>query len=209
MMTSCCHELCRRWRMLSFAMSMLLFAGCAIQPGQQGEVDVEEEVPKARDEVIVVEAEVQKNFDAATSLMKQGEYESAIAILEKLVEAEQRLTAPYINLAIAYRHTGDDKKAQSSLDKALAIDKYDAMANNEQGLLLRKQGKFEEAKKAYTTALRKNPEYLPVIRNLGILCDIYLRDWECALEQFEKHQALSPDDKLKIWIADLKRRTGG
>ena len=141
--------------------------------------------------------------------MAADEYDAAIAVLENLVKREKRLAAPYINLAIAYTKTDDKKKARENIDLALKVDRGNPIASNELGLMLRREGKFEEARKVYLDALEQSPEYLPVIRNLGILCDIYLRDWDCALEQFEKHQDLQPDDQVKIWIADLKRRTGG
>ena len=108
---------------------------------------------------------------------------------------------------MAYREKGDAKLAEENLLKALAIDQAEPVANNELGILYRKQGRFEDARKAYSNALAEHPDYLPVIKNLGILCDIYMRDPECALEQFEKYQRQVPDDKtIEIWIADLKRR---
>ena len=181
---------------------LLSVAGCAIQPGQPGSsIDYRD---------ITVDTDIQKVFDQAVALMQQEQYARAIPLLDQVTASEQRLTAPYINLAIAYEQTGDSGKAVENLEKALAIDAYDPTANNELGLIYRKQGKFELAKKAYITAIEKHPDYLPVIRNLGILCDLYLRDSECALEQYEKYQKLVPEDeKVKIWIADLKQRSGG
>ena len=124
-----------------------------------------------------------------------------------VIEQEQRLTAPYINLAMAYRHKGNEKLAEENLLKALAIDQAQPVANNELGILYRKQGRFDDAKKVYINALSEYPDYLPVIKNLGILCDIYMRDPHCALEQFEKYQQHVPEDKtVKVWIADLKTR---
>ncbi len=128
-------------------------------------------------------------------------------MLNSVVEREKRLTAPYINLAMAYRHKGDEKLAEENLLKALAIDNTQPVASNELGIIYRKQGRFKDAKKVYITALSEYPDYLPVIKNLGILCDIYMRDPQCALEQFEKYQQQVPDDKtIKVWIADLKTR---
>jgi len=158
-------------------------------------------------EVVTVASDVQRSFDQALQLLQAEQYEAAIDVLNKVIEQEQRLTAPYINLAMAYRHKGDDKMAEQNLLKALEIDQAQPVANNELGIIYRKQGRFDDAKNVYTNALSENPDYLPVIRNLGILCDLYLRDVQCALEQFEKYQQQVPDDKtIEIWIADLKTR---
>ena len=158
-------------------------------------------------EVVTVAGEVQRNFDQALQLLQAEQYDTAIEMLNKVIEQEKRLTAPYINLAKAYRHKGDDKVAEKYLLKALELDQSQPVAANELGIIYRKQGRFADAKNVYTNALSENPGYLPVIRNLGILCDLYLRDSQCALEQFEKYQEQVPDDKtIEIWIADLKAR---
>lgn len=160
-----------------------------------------------KEQTVVVDSDTQQVFDQALQLLQAEQYDNAISLLNDVIEREKRLTAPYINLAMAYRHTGDDKMAEKYLLKALEIDQAQPVANNELGILYRKQGRFVDAKNVYTKALAENPDYLPVIRNLGILCDLYLRDAQCALEQFEKYQAEVPDDKtIEIWIADLKTR---
>ena len=47
----------------------------------------------------------------------------------------------------------------------------------------------------------------PRKKNLGILCDLYLHDFDCALEQFSAYLEARPNDKkMVIWIADVKRR---
>ena len=177
---------------------LLLVSGCVPQSGNTSRVKGED---------VVVSNDVQQTFDQAIALLEQEQYDTAIALLESVTDTEQRLTAPYINLAMAYREKGDAKLAEENLLKALAIDQAEPVANNELGILYRKQGRFEDARKAYSNALAEHPDYLPVIKNLGILCDIYMRDPECALEQFEKYQRQVPDDKtIEIWIADLKRR---
>ncbi|MGB5277856.1 MAG: tetratricopeptide repeat protein [Gammaproteobacteria bacterium] len=157
---------------------------------------------------MTVDSEVERSFDQALQLLQDQQYDAAVSLLIKVIEQEQRLTAPYINLAMAYRHKGDDKLAEKYLLKALEIDQAQPVANNELGIIYRKQGRFSDARDVYNNALAENPDYLPVIRNLGILCDLYLRDVQCALEQFEKYQQQVPDDKtIEIWISDLKTRS--
>ena len=177
---------------------LAVISGCATQPGAAS---------RHKGETIDVSSEVQKEFDQALGLLQQEQYDAAISVLNSVIEKEKRLTAPYINLAMAYRNKGEDKLAEENLLKALEIDKSQPVASNELGILYRKQGRFADAKQVYTSALSEYPDYLPVIKNLGILCDIYMRDPQCALEQFEKYQKQVPDDKtIEIWIADLKTR---
>lgn len=178
--------------------SLSFLFGCVTQPVKSSRVDYKN---------VDVSSDVQRSFDQALQLLQQEQYDAAISVLKSVIEQEQRLPAPYINLAMAYRNKGDDKLAEENLLKAVAIDKTEPVANNELGIIYRKQGRFDDAKRVYTTVLAEHPDYLPVIKNLGILCDIYMRDPQCALEQFEKYQQQVPDDKtIQVWIADLKTR---
>jgi len=164
-----------------------------------------EEGPKAV--LIEIDSDVEDDFNSALIHLKAEEYDKAILLLEKVVAEETRVPAPYINLGMAYNKKGDNKNAEKHLLKAVNIELTHPVANNQLGLLYRKNGQFDDARKAYTNALTKHPDYLPVLRNLGILCEIYMRDLPCALKQYEHYLSLQPDDKtMKIWVADLSRR---
>lgn len=156
-----------------------------------------------------VDSDVETDFDSAVDLMQQGKYAQAVEILKTVIEREQRLPAPYVNIAMAYSQLGDTKQAEKNLVTALKLDFGHAVANNELGMLYRKAGKFNAARTAYENAIKQNPDYLPVKRNLGVLCDLYLHDYECALTQFKDYLELDPEDKtVAIWVADVKLRLG-
>ncbi|MCW9048683.1 MAG: tetratricopeptide repeat protein [Gammaproteobacteria bacterium] len=156
---------------------------------------------------IEIDSDVEDDFNAALSHLKAEEYDDAIQLLEKVIAVENRVPAPFINLGMAYSKKGDDVSAEKHLLSAVKIELTNPVANNQLGLLYRKKGKFDDAKKAYTNALTEYPDYLPVVKNLGILCELYMRDFPCALEQYEHYLSLQPDDKtMKIWISDLSRR---
>jgi tetratricopeptide (TPR) repeat protein len=83
------------------------------------------------------------------------------------------------------------------------------VACNQYGLLFRKSGRFDDARKIYEQGLAQFPDYSPLHRNLGILCDLYLNELETALQQYEIYsQAVPEDDQVKLWIADLRARLG-
>ena len=154
-----------------------------------------------------VDSDVELDFKNAIVLMQQGNDAQAVTVLKSVIEREQRLPAPFVNIAIAYNKLGDTKAAEESLIKALKLEIGHPIANNELGLLYRKAGKFNAARTAYQNAINEHPDYLAAKRNLGILCDLYMHDFNCALEQFEDYLDLKPDDKtVAIWVADVKRR---
>ena len=154
-----------------------------------------------------VDSDVESDFKSAIVLLQQEQYTQAIVVLKSVIEREQRLPAPYVNIAIAYNKLGETKDAELNLISALKLDIGHPVANNELGLLYREAGRFNAARTAYENAINKHPDYLPAKRNLGVLCDLYLHDFKCALDQFEDYLELKPDDKTAaIWVADVKRR---
>ena len=150
-----------------------------------------------------------RDFDRAVGLLEDGEYVQAIDLLEKVIEKSPGVTAPYINMAIACRHIGELEQAEAHLKTALSLAPEHPVACNEYGLLYRKSGRFTEARAIYEKAIAGFPDYYPVHRNLGILCDLYMNDPTCALEHYEIYSRAMPDDKqVKLWIADLQIRLG-
>ncbi len=157
--------------------------------------------------VLDVDSGVVKDFNHAVSLMQSGDYELAVTVLKTVVAREKRLPAPFVNLGMAYNKLNEKQLAEDNFIIALKLDIGHSEANNELGMLYRKAGKFNAAKTAYENAIRANPTYLPVIKNLGILCDLYLHDFDCAYQQFKTYLEINPNDKtMTIWAADVKRR---
>ncbi len=188
---------------LIFSLTLFLFA-CA---GGEMKKEPESIAIKKSTSRVDVDSGVEHDFKNAVLLMQQENYTQAIAVFNAVIEREKRLPAPYVNVAIAHNKLGDIKAAEENLISALKLDIGHPVANNELGLLYRKKGKFKAARTAYENAIKEHPEYLPAIKNLGVLCDLYMHDFDCALQQFEDYLELKPDDKtVVIWVADVKRR---
>lgn len=210
---------------------ILLLAGCATIGKAKPEVaetvappvpappmapvgPVVEALPEGRQGFVIreipgMDAEVQRNFERATILLQEQNYAEAIPLLQHVIERAPGVSAPYINLAIAYRRTQQPEAAEERLQKALELIPEHPVASNEYGLLLRQAGRFAEARVIYEKSLATFPDYSPARRNLGILCDLYLNDPTCALEQYRLYSEAKPaDEQVKIWIADLSARMG-
>jgi Tfp pilus assembly protein PilF len=154
-----------------------------------------------------MDAQLRAAFDQASAMIKEAKYDKAIELLEKVIAKSPGMTAPHINLAIAYRQINKPEQAEQHLKKALELIPGHPVASNEYGLLLRKAGRFAESRKIYEKSLAAFPEYYPIHKNLGILCDLYLKDSACAVEHYEVYGTAMPkDEQVKLWLADLHHR---
>jgi len=160
-------------------------------------------------EVANLDENVRRDFDQAVVHLHNHEFDPAIELLETVAQTAPGVSAPYINLALAYRKVDKSELAEENLKTALELIPGHPVASNEYGLLLRKAGRFVEARNVYEQSLLKFPDYLPLHRNLGILCDIYLSDPECALSQYELYSESSLENQqVKVWISELRMRLG-
>ena len=153
--------------------------------------------------------DVRARYDQALQTLQRGELESGIQILESVVEMAPHLGAPRIDLGIAQHRAGNLDAAESYLSAALASNPGHPIAHNELGIVYRKSGRFAEARQNYEAALAVYPGYHYARRNLAILCDLYMSDMSCALQNYEAYMATVPnDDEAEMWIKDLRYRMG-
>lgn len=165
----------------------------------KGVIEITEKFP--------VKPEVQAKFDEASKLLEEKKYDEAIMLLKGVVGHTDQFSAPFINLGIAYARKEDLKNAEVNFAKAREINPKHPVALNELGLIFRKTGRFVEARQIYEELINLYPDYLPARKNLAVLCDIYIQDLQCALSQYEEYLQGKPDDeKVKIWVADVKTR---
>jgi Flp pilus assembly protein TadD len=170
-------------------------------------IDLDESVGFTITEDARISSATRSDYDAALDLLERGEREQGIAMLRQVVDASPGLSAPRIDLGIAYHAAGDLESAEAELLEALAINPDHPVVHNELGIIYRKTGRFDEARSSYEAALAVYSGYHFARRNLAVLCDLYLGDLDCALENYEAYMQTVPgDDEATIWIADLKSR---
>ena len=154
-----------------------------------------------------VDSNTKNNFNKAVKLLNQHKYEEAIVLLNTITKTTKTFTAPYINLGIAYSKINKLEEAEQNFVKALKLNPEHPLAKNELATIYRKTGNFSKAKSLYEEVLNSYSYFHPARKNLGILCDLYLQDLNCASKQYELYLSANPNDKnMKIWMADVKNR---
>jgi tetratricopeptide (TPR) repeat protein len=150
----------------------------------------------------------QAELDAALTLVKGGQHEQAVEAFKKLAASVPDNAIPPINLALVYKKLDKLDLAEAQLKQALVIEPDNPVARNELALLYRQTGRFAEARAVYEETLAKFPHFAMAHKNLGVLCDLYLKDYACAIDHYKSYALSAPDDKrVEIWIADLQKRT--
>lgn len=102
---------------------------------------------------------------------------------------------------------GKVERSETVID-ATSLNIKQAATQNQLGIKLRQEGKFDQARESYEQAIKLDPNYAPAILNLGILHDMYLADGKPALDLYSRYLALTPlgDTEVSKWIAELKNR---
>lgn len=158
-------------------------------------------------EDVRVSADVRAEYESAVRMLELQQYEQGIAALLKIADGAPNVTAVHIDLGMAYARSGALDKAEQSLKKALQLNPRHPIAYNELGMVYRRKGQFTEARASYEKALEIFPTFHFAQRNLAILCDVYLGDLGCALQQYTAYQQAAPEDaETAKWLADLNIR---
>ncbi|MFQ5469695.1 MAG: tetratricopeptide repeat protein [Gammaproteobacteria bacterium] len=183
--------------------AFLLLVGCA-----SGPTTTKKPVSLNQDSITGAPDALISEYKKALKDMQAGRYESAKKRLNKLTFSYPNYSGPYANLGIIYYNDGNLTAAEIALNKAIEINKKNAMAHNQLGIIYRSQGEFEKARTSYRKAIQIDPQYALAYYNLGILYELYLRDFRRAVEYYKQYQKYSPEkDKLVAsWIRDLEHR---
>ncbi len=197
------------WRALVLLTTCCLCACASSNTGQRSKIKFRRGGGFTITEQVRFSSSVRGDFKQALRLIEDEEYEIGIQLLEKVTQAAPHATTAHIDLGIAYRLTGDYESAESSIKRALELNSRHPVAHNELGIVYRKMGRLEEARESYEDALAISSGFHFARRNLAILCDLYIGDMACALEHYKRYAKMMPgDEKVVMWIADLRNRMG-
>jgi Flp pilus assembly protein TadD len=154
-----------------------------------------------------IDSATRSDYARAAGLLAQEHYAEGIALLQAIIAKQPKLAAAHVDLGIAYAKIDELDKAEQSLKSALELQPKHPIAWNELGLVQRKLGKLSDARASYEKSLAAAPGFHFARLNLAVLCDLYLEDAGCALDNYLLYQQAVPDDKqVAGWIASARTR---
>ena len=99
-------------------------------------------------------------FESGLRLMDDGEFERAVAMFDRAIKLGLGdMASVYLCRGEAFAGLGHWDAAEQSINTALEIEPYLAVAFNERGNIRRLQHKYEAAINDYTTAIHIEPDY--------------------------------------------------
>ena len=196
--------------LLLSVISTVALAGCSATTKplhKQASIEIQEAVGFTITEEVQIPESIRLQYYEAHRYLRDENLQQGIAVLEQVTAAAPSVTAPKIDLGVAHHRLGDLDRAEEYLLQALELNPRHPVALNELGIVYRESGRFTDAKQRYEAAIAVYPGYHHARRNLAILCDLYLGDLSCALDQYEAYMATVPTDpEVKMWVADLRNR---
>jgi tetratricopeptide (TPR) repeat protein len=188
-----------RYTELLVAMIMLLQAGCSSMPGEH----------QTTSQLQTITPVLQADYLEAIALMQEHEWLAAQQRLLPITTSHPQLSGPWLNLGITQLQLGDSGAAEAAFNRALEANPGNIEACNQLGILYRRAGRLDEARRYYEAALLHDPDYADAHWNLGILHDQYLSNPQQALQHYERYQGItgSADPQLQAWIDELRLET--
>jgi tetratricopeptide (TPR) repeat protein len=103
---------------------------------------------------------------------------------------------------------GRTNEALERYREAFSLNPGNALTANNLALLLREQGRFDEAVMVLEAGLRNSPATSELHYNLAVISELYLLDLDGALAHYRRYRELADSEEKQVagWIADLERR---
>lgn len=189
-----------RWTDISLALLIgVSLAGCNSQP-------VRDTAETATVTSAAPNVDVAAELRQARLQFEGGMLGSARDTLQSLSEAAPGEPLAWLNLGLVHLRMEQPEKAVASLEKAVDLAPALPAAHNLLGIAYRRAGRIDEAREAYTTALRNDPGYALAHYNLAVLFDIYLQQPAKAIQHYRRYESLAPQagSEVSLWISQLE-----
>ncbi len=145
---------------------------------------------------------------AGVKAFESNDYQGAIALLKRAVDADASLKDGWYDLGRAYAGANKPAEAIGAFQKQIAIDPNHKHANGDLAMELQLSGKTDDAMAAYRKQLSITPFEKDAHKNLGMLLAQLGRDAEARTE-LEAAVSVPPEDPdTKLALAQVYTKLG-
>ena len=141
--------------------------------------------------------EVYNNFHKANSLEEKNNYQGAIALFKKVIDADPQNPRFRLELGDLYYGQGKYNEAINTFKDAVKIDPSDSRCYFLLGNVFNKKGSVEEAVREYIQAIKLNPKHFMAHYNLGRIYTVRNRIQD-AIREYEEALVIRPDHSFSL-----------
>lgn len=129
--------------------------------------------------------------------LDQHDQQKAVPLFEQVLVLDPSFTPVLNRLGYAYAAAGDMARAESLMQRYVAAMPADPNPEDSYGDILFKAGRYEEARKHFELALKKDPAFGPSQHELG---DVYamLGDQDAARDAYEKSARVAANPRRSL-----------
>jgi tetratricopeptide (TPR) repeat protein len=159
--------------------------------------------------VPVLLPEDQSLYDQGIEAISAKDFDTATPIFKGLVLAYPKLAGAYVNLALIEGQKDNSSEALAYYEKALDVNSENIDALIQLANHYQSKGDFLKTKGLLLRALDIEAGHTMVNYNLGVLFELYLQDYDRAIDHYKVYVATSGSEDVKTverWIKMLERK---
>lgn len=151
-------------------------------------------------------ASLQQAYLQALAAQQAQQWQQALPLWQQLQAQLPNYPGVLYNLALVQLQLNQLDNAQQTVQQLLKHSPKAVEGYNLSGAIARNQGQFREAEKQYLAALAIVPDHANAHKNLAFLYDLYLAEPSKARQHYERYQALTNDEQVKLWLGVLPQQ---
>jgi tetratricopeptide (TPR) repeat protein len=185
--------------------SFVVLTGCAGKSAKPSAV-VE---PVSKSSVPVLSEADKSQFKNGLTALEAKQYDEARSVFQGLLSTHPNLAGAAVNLGLIEQAQGHDDKARKQFEAALGMNPSSISARLQIAALDQKEGKFAAAEQHLLTAHNYKPKHSLINYNLGVLYELYLQDYDKAIDHYQlyvDHSAKNDVKTVQRWIKLLERK---